>query len=132
MKDCFVINSLFQVHPKVDQRRMAIMFLLHFFFKEINSYNVNFDLHNFLFNIGQIVQFSLSEFSCTEIGNFPDRYMYLNQVCNFYTPRYATFQTVLYLVIRATFLMILCLLTSYIIFTPRKASSQLFMLLNEI
>ena len=75
-------------HPKVDWMRKTIMFVFFSFLFFTKSYNVIFDLWNFLFSDDQRVDFflltnwRLTQFSCTE----------------------------------ATFLMIICLWTRYTIF----------------
>ena len=88
-KDCFIINYLYQVYPKVGSTRKTCMFSLHFL--KIKRYNVIFDLSNFSINIDQNGTFSLltyvrlMQFSCTEIGNFTDDFMSLNKIHNFNT-----------------------------------------------
>ena len=67
----------------------------------IKRYKIIFDLRKCLFNVDQNAEFSfvtylrLTQFSCVEIGKFPDDFISLNEVGNFYTPRQAAFLTIL-------------------------------------
>ena len=91
----------------VDNIIVAIMVLLHFYRDKLR----HFRLCNFLFDAGQHARFSLltylrlTQFSHARIGNFPDDFIPWNKICNFDTPRLATFMT------------ILCFLSSDVIFT---------------
>ena len=64
------------------------MLLLHFL--KAKRCSVIFDLCNFVFNVDQNAQFSLltslrlMQFFCTVIGNFPDNFMSLNVIGNFF------------------------------------------------
>ena len=66
-------------------------YLLHFL--KIKRCNINVDLHSFLFNVDQNAQLSLLtylrviQFSCTEIGSFPDDFMSLNDIHSLHTSR---------------------------------------------
>ena len=55
---------------------------MHNFLTKCNSTSCNFlteiKMHNFLF--------LLAQFSLTEIGNFPDNFIPLNTIHNFYNP----------------------------------------------
>ena len=79
--------------------RVTIMFLLHFLLIKRN-YRA-FYLPNFLFDADQNAPCSLvtylrfMQFSYTEIGNFPEDFIPLNEMSNFDTPRWATFMKIL-------------------------------------
>ena len=78
--------------------RVAIMFLLHFFVNR--EILLIFNLCNFLVDTAQNAIFTLftflrlTQFSCTEIGNFVDDFMPLNKIRNFHTLRWTTFLTI--------------------------------------
>ena len=103
--------------------RVTIIFLLHFLLAKWN--NIIFNSQNFLFDAGQNATFSLlnylwlKQFFHTQIGNFPDDLTPLNRIHHFNTPKYATFMA------------IFCFWTSDIIFTPRKASFQTIVFLEQ-
>ena len=97
MKECFIFNYLYQYILSLISWEKLLCF--HYIKKQTNKqnktttkkpgYNVIVDLRNFLFNVNQNVRFSLfaylrrTQFSCTEIHNFPDDFMSLNEIRNF-------------------------------------------------
>ena len=78
---------------------MTIMLLIHFLLIKRNYFI--FDFHNSLFDTYQNATFPLLtylrllQFSHTEIGNFPDKFMSFNEICIFDTPILATFMMIL-------------------------------------
>ena len=76
--------------------KVTLVLVLHFLFLKRNYFI--FNLHNFLVDADQNTTFPLltllTQFSYTETGNFPDDFIFFSEICNFNTPRQATFITI--------------------------------------
>ena len=73
---------------------VAIRFLLHFLLIKRNYFI--FDLSNFSIDADQNAAFPLlMQVSYTKIRNYPDDFIFFNEICNFDTTILATFMTIL-------------------------------------